>query len=164
MTIYDLEYKFIPVRTVEGERLTGKRAHLEYLKGAFDYNPTQEQVWVVCLDVWDVPICRRMITVGIVDQCIFHMRELFAPALAPEVNASKIIMAHNHPSGNTTPSDADYKATEAVKKAGMALGVPCVEHLVIGDPKQCPKGLGHYSFADSGYLKDDFEPQQLILK
>jgi DNA repair protein RadC len=164
MRVYDLEYKFTLTSEFKAESLDKTRTYLEYLREGFDTLPTQEQVWVLCLDVQHNPICRRQICIGIVDTCIFHMRELFAPALAPNVNASKIVMAHNHPSGNTLPSDADYKATENVKKAGMALGVPCIEHLILGDPKQCPKGLGHYSFADAGYLKDDFEPEQLTLK
>lgn len=164
MRIYDIEYTFKLASEFRATGLDTTRMYLEYLKTGFDSLPTQEQMWVMCLDRHDLPICRRQITIGIVDTVIFHMRELFAPALAPNVNACSIVMAHNHPSGNTTPSDADYKATEAVKKAGIALGVPCVEHLIIGDPKQCPKGLGYYSFASAGYLTDDFEPETLILK
>ena len=164
MRVYDLEYKFTLASTLESGGLSDIRSRIAYLQEGFSTLPTQEQVWVLCLDVHGNPICRRQITVGIVDTVIFHMRELFAPALAPNVNASKIVMAHNHPSGNTTPSDADYKSTEAVKKAGMALGVPCVEHLILGDPKQCPKGLGYFSFANNGYLTDDYEPEQLVLR
>ena len=164
MRIYDLKYSFELREEFCADGLDSTRCRLEYLRTGFDELPTQEQIWVMCLDRHDKPICRRQITVGIVDTVIFHMRELFAPALAPNVNACSIVMAHNHPSGYTTPSDADYKSTEMVKKAGMALGVPCVEHLILGDPKQCPKGLGYYSFAANGYLTDDFEPEQLILR
>jgi DNA repair protein RadC len=164
MKVYNLEYKFSVVEEVEGEALTSTRGYLNYLRSAFDDLPMQEQVWVLCLNVHHVPVCRRRITIGVVDCVQFHMRELYAPALSPNVNASYIVVAHNHPSGSTVPSDADYKATEAFKKAGQAIGVPCIEHLVIGDPKSCPKGLGYFSFATNGYLKDDFKPEVLTLK
>ena len=164
MKVYDLEYSFTCVEEVEGESLSSPRSYLEYLRSAFDKLPMQEQLWVLCLNVHRVPVCRRRITIGVVDSVQFHMRELYAPALAPNVNASYIVVAHNHPSGSTVPSDADYKATEAIKKAGQAIGMPGIEHLVIGDPKQCPKGLGYFSFATNGYMKDDFEPEALILK
>ena len=164
MRIYDLEYNFTLKREFEESQLDTTRSRLEYLRCGFEELPNQEQMWVLCLDVHNKPICRRQITIGIVDMVVFHMRELFAPALAPDVAASTIVIAHNHPSGNTTPSDADYKSTERVKEAGMALGVPCIDHLILGDPKQCPKGLGYYSFAANGYLTNDYEPEELILK
>lgn len=163
-SVYDLEYNFKLVRQYEADGLDRAQEYREYLRDAFDQRPNQEQIWMACLDIHNKVVCRKQIAVGLVGLVVFGMQDLFAPALAPNVNASKIIMAHNHPSGDTTPSDADIKCTKRVKETGIALGVPCVEHLIFGDRFACPNGVGYYSFAEAGFLKDDFEPEELILR
>ena len=60
-------------------------------------------------------------------------------------NASSIILAHNHPSGNLKPSDADISLTKKMKEAGKLLEIPVVDHLII-----TPEGF--YSFADEGLI------------
>lgn len=62
-------------------------------------------------------------------------------------NACKIIMAHNHPSGSTVPSEPDKALTKAIAEAGRILGIPLLDHVIIGaaDVEQpCP----YYSFAE----------------
>lgn len=70
-------------------------------------------------------------------------------ALALKANASAIILAHNHPSGNLYPSDADDKITSKLYKAGKLLDIEVLDHLIITKD-------GYYSFAESGRLNASF--------
>lgn len=60
-------------------------------------------------------------------------------------NASSIILAHNHPSGNLTPSQADIDLTKKLKEAGKFLEIPVLDHLIVTSE-------GYYSFADEGLI------------
>lgn len=74
-------------------------------------------------------------------------KQVFAVAL--KANASAIILAHNHPSGNLYPSDADDKITNKLYKAGKLLDIEFLDHLIITKD-------GYYSFAESGRLGVSF--------
>lgn len=65
--------------------------------------------------------------------------------IALKSNANSIILLHNHPSGNTKPSDADIKLTKKIKNAGEMLDLPVLDHVIISSD-------GYYSFADDGVL------------
>jgi len=65
--------------------------------------------------------------------------------IAVEHEAAFIILAHNHPSGNLTPSSDDIKVTEKLIKAGRMMDLPVLDHLIIGGASYC-------SLADDGYL------------
>ena len=58
-------------------------------------------------------------------------REIFLAAL--ESRAVNILLVHNHPSGDPTPSDADIELTDNVREAGKQMGIPLLDHIVIGD-------------------------------
>ena len=66
-------------------------------------------------------------------------------AIALKTNASSIILAHNHPSGNLRPSDADQNLTKELSASGKILSLPLLDHLIITDE-------GYYSMADEGVL------------
>ena len=59
--------------------------------------------------------------------------------------ASSIVICHNHPSGNTKPSEADIKITKSIKEAGKIMEIPLLDHLIIVE-------TGYYSFADEGLI------------
>ena len=82
---------------------------------------------------------------GHLNACLMHPREVFKRALL--MNASGIFVAHNHPSGDVTPSRDDTMTTERLKEAGEVLGVPLLDHLIIGDSPE-----EYYSFAEAGIL------------
>lgn len=78
---------------------------------------------------------RRLISVenisqGTLDTILVHAREVFAPAIAKR--ASAIILAHNHPSGDPTPSEADIKATRELIRAGNLLHIEVLDHIILG--------------------------------
>lgn len=79
---------------------------------------------------------------GSLGASIVHPRELFKAAIL--ANAAAIICAHNHPSGDPTPSAEDRRITERLRRAAEVLGIPILDHIVIGDPS-------FYSFADNGW-------------
>ncbi len=60
-------------------------------------------------------------------------------------SAAKIVLIHNHPSGDPTPSRADIEITHRVSKAGEIVGIPLVDHIIIG-------GTAYYSFAEEGLI------------
>ena len=78
------------------------------------------------------------ITGTVVDQ-----RKVFKIAL--DNNATSIILGHNHPSGQLTPSEADIQLTKKMKEAGVVLDLPVLDHIIVGDGN-------YYSFADEGIM------------
>lgn len=73
----------------------------------------------------------HVVSVGTVDGTQVHPREVFKAAIL--ANASAIIIAHNHPSGNPSPSEADRECTKRIVDAGKLIGIQVVDHIVVGD-------------------------------
>jgi len=74
-------------------------------------------------------IHKELISIGTANASIVHPRDVFAPALLH--NATTIIVAHNHPSGDATPSAEDREVTQRLKEAGRLLGISALEHIII---------------------------------
>lgn len=87
---------------------------------------------VMCaLDTKQKPTCLQIAAVGVVNYCPVAMPEIFKAALLS--NAANIILAHNHPSGDCTPSKEDILLTERVMEAGRLLGVLLLDHIIFGE-------------------------------
>ena len=91
----------------------------------------KKQEYFVCLtlDGANRLITKRIITIGTLTSSLVHPREVFAEAITDR--AASIIIAHNHPSGNLQPSDADRAVTERLREAGELLGINLVDHIII---------------------------------
>ncbi len=91
----------------------------------------KKQEYFVCLtlDGANRLIAKRVITIGTLTASLVHPREVFADAITDR--AASIIVAHNHPSGNLEPSQADIDVTGRIKKAGELIGVSMVDHIVV---------------------------------
>ena len=111
---------------------------------------TVEKVWVLCLDRKNKLIRAEPITSGTASGSLVHPREVFRPAIRH--GASAIILAHNHPSGDPTPSSADLKVTKKILEASKAVDLSMLDHVIIGEPDACPQSQGFYSFSDGGLL------------
>lgn len=98
--------------------------HLAHLK--FE---EQEHFVVLTLNSGNQVMRTHEITTGLVNQTPAHAREVFARAI--EDRAVSIIVAHNHPSGNTSPSPDDISLTKSLIKAGKILGIPVIDHIII---------------------------------
>jgi DNA repair protein RadC len=73
----------------------------------------------------------EVLSIGTIDANIIHPREVFRPALAHA--AAAVILVHNHPSGITTPSEADRAVTTQIAEAGKILGIDLIDHVVVTD-------------------------------
>ena len=103
----------------------------------------QEHFVVLTLNGAHFTIRRHVVTVGIANRTIVHPREVFWPAIKD--NAVAIIVAHNHPSGQVEPSEEDRQVTVRLKEAGKVMGIPVLDHLIIGRDR-------YYSFLENGAL------------
>lgn len=103
----------------------------------------QENLWVILLDTRNRMIAVEKVYVGSLNASMVRVGELFRAAL--QRSAASIILAHNHPSGDPTPSPEDTSLTRAVVEAGKLLNVEVLDHLVIGHNafvSMKEKGLG----------------------
>ena len=106
---------------------------VESLGGYFDERLDQEEFLIAILDT--KLIVRRVvrITRGTLDASLVHPREVFRPAIAD--CASALLLIHNHPSGDCTPSRQDREVTARLKQAGELLGINVIDHVIVGDRK-----------------------------
>jgi DNA repair protein RadC len=94
-------------------------------------NKKKEHLMLFCLDVRGKLISApEVISVGILDCSLVHPREVFKSAIG--AHASKIMLAHNHPSGSSAPSDADIEVTQQIYGAGKIVGIELIDHIVLG--------------------------------
>jgi len=98
---------------------------------------------ILCLTTKNRVIAYHEVSRGQLDATIVHPREVFKAALL--ANAASIIVAHNHPSGDPTPSTDDYQLTRRLISAGEILGIRVIDHIVIGDGT-------HVSLRESGLI------------
>ena len=113
----------------------------------------QEQLRVVLLDTKHRVLVIRTVYQGSVNQAQVRIAELFKEAI--RANAPAIVLVHNHPSGDPTPSAADVSLTGEVAKAGELLGIDVLDHLVIGHGRHTSLrrlGLGFASPGANGKL------------
>jgi len=93
----------------------------------------EEHFYVLMLNTQNNIIGEQLISKGILDASIIHPREVFKPAI--KNSASKIILVHNHPSGDSNPSPEDLDITNKILKAGEELGIKVLDHVIIGNGK-----------------------------
>ena len=91
----------------------------------------RETLIVLCLDACLRPINYNIVAIGSFRQLQMPIANVFKVAILS--NAAFIILAHNHPSGDPEPSDEDIENTRRVKEIGEILGIPLLEHIVIGN-------------------------------
>ncbi|MBT4376820.1 DNA repair protein RadC [archaeon] len=94
-------------------------------------NLKKEYFKIILLDTKNKVIGIEQISVGILDASIIHPREIFKPAI--KNSASRIILIHNHPSGDPTPSIEDLDITRKLTEVGELIGIQVLDHVIIGD-------------------------------
>lgn len=105
----------------------------------------QEEFHVLLLNTQHAVLREVVITRGTLDGSLVHPREVFRTAIAE--SAAALILLHNHPSGDPTPSPEDRTVTQQLAEAGRIIGVPVVDHVVIGDAR-------YTSFVEAGLLSE----------
>jgi DNA repair protein RadC len=101
------------------------------LRPYFEDKRNQEEFVLVTLDTKYRPIRIVRITRGTLDASLVHPREVFRPAILDA--AAAVLLVHNHPSGDPTPSKEDIAVTDRLTEAGNIIGVRVLDHLVIGE-------------------------------
>jgi DNA repair protein RadC len=121
--------KLMQGKVLQQPTLASWTALMDYCRASMAYE-TNEQFRILFLDRKNVLIADEVQQSGTIDHTPVYPREVIKRAL--ELGASAIIMVHNHPSGDPTPSKADIDMTKQVKDAGEKLGVILHDHIVIG--------------------------------
>lgn len=103
----------------------------------------QEELWVAALDMKNRMLMKAQVSKGTLSGSLVHPREVFHVAIRNM--AASIILLHNHPSGDPAPSPEDRKVTLQIAEAGTLMGIPLLDHIIIGNGK-------YYSFKDAGAL------------
>ncbi len=112
--------------------------------------PDREQFCVLMLNAKNVIIGMNIVSIGGLSSAQVHPREVLKPAIL--ANAAALILAHNHPSGDLTPSISDKAVTRKIVHASDIIGITVHEHLIIS-----MEGDGYFSFAEHGYIKEAYE-------
>lgn len=103
----------------------------------------KEQFVVVLLNSKNKVIGTEVVSEGSLSSSIVHPREVYGPAILH--HAAAIMVAHNHPSGDPKPSTEDKEATRLLSRSGKVLGIPMIDHVIIGDGN-------YYSFLENEAL------------
>lgn len=99
------------------------------------HEQSEEYLYMICLNTKNKIIGVFELSHGNVNSSIFSVREMFQKALL--ANAVNIIVMHNHPSGDPTPSREDILVTERAKEAGKLIGIDILDHIIVGDGRYC---------------------------
>ena len=116
----------------------------DVLSLAYDLREKKKE-YLVCLylNARNVLLKKEIVSIGLLDKTLLHPREIFHPAT--ELNAASVILIHNHPSGDFSPSEKDIQVVEKISQAGEIMGIPVIDFIIISEK-------GHYSFFEK--LKD----------
>ena len=127
-------YRLMMVRDgsvrIRKAKLTAPEVAADLLK-SYLKDLDREHFVVVALDTRMKPLGIHTVSIGSVDAAIVHPREVFKFAILS--NATTILLGHNHPSGDRTPSEDDISLTKRLVEAGKVLGIDITDHLVIGN-------------------------------
>jgi DNA repair protein RadC len=123
--------------------------HRDIIKSDIRFTPEVETFHVLVLSCRRHVLGHYLVSTGTQDTILVHAREVFRAAII--ASASAIILLHNHPSGDPTPSEADIKVTRDLVRAGQLLKIEVLDHVIVGEPTiERPK---HYvSLRELGYF------------
>jgi len=106
------------------------------------FNPDCECFVVLLLNVRRRIKGHHLVSIGTMDTVLIHAREVFSVAIA--MKAAFIVLIHNHPSGDPSPSEADTKVTRDLIRAGQLLKIEVTDHIIMGNPNfSSLRGLGY---------------------
>ncbi len=107
------------------------------------FNPECECFVVLMLNTRRRVKGHQLVSIGTLDTILVHAREVFRGALIAA--AAAVVVMHNHPSGEPSPSDADIKVTRDLIRAGQLLKVEVLDHVIVGNPSHCSlRELGYF--------------------
>jgi DNA repair protein RadC len=107
------------------------------------FNPVCECFVILMLNTRRRVKGHQLLTIGTMDTLIVHPREVFRAAVI--ANAAAVVLMHNHPSGEPSPSEADIRVTRDLTRAGQLMKIEVLDHVIMGNP-------GHSSLRELGYI------------
>lgn len=113
------------------------------LKKESQIDRDKEHFWVLGLTTRNSTLYVDLVSLGTLNASLVHPRELFRLAISRAVNA--VILGHNHPSGDTTPSEDDSTLSRRLVDAGRILGIEVLDHVIVAGDK-------HFSFKEKGLM------------
>lgn len=125
-----------------------KLSNVELVHNAFKkyfINLKQEKFLAIYLDNKKCLISYKILSIGTIDHTIVHPRDVFNEAI--KVSASSIILMHNHPSSDITPSKEDIKTTNKLVETGLIMNIPIIDHIITN-------GKEYYSFYDNHFTNN----------
>jgi DNA repair protein RadC/antirestriction protein ArdC len=141
-------YRMSSALTRQNPILSSPQAAAGYMHSVMEKVHDKESMVVAFLNTKNRVIDYEQVSMGTINSSLIHPREIFRNAILNK--AVSVLLCHNHPSGELTPSAEDLAATKALKEAGEMLGIPVVDHIII-------TGLNHqevYSFRAQGVLEN----------
>ena len=135
------------IKPSERIKIEDSKKVYEVLKTVYDYNKIEhkESFYAMYLNRANKILAVILISEGGTSACLVDVKLIFQAAL--KLNASGIILSHNHPSGQLQPSNADIQITNKVKEAAKLLEMQVIEHIIV-----TPEDDKYYSFADNGQI------------
>jgi len=115
----------------------------EFFKEYYKHHDREECI-AIMLDAKNQPLALHTVSIGSIDQAICIPRDVFKAAIL--ANAVSVIMVHNHPSGDPTPSKEDGIWSQRMAQAGEILGIPVLDVVIIGDER-------HVSLREKGQIR-----------
>lgn len=113
-------------------------------------NDRQEHFVVLCLDNKNFLLRDEVAHKGTTDMSLAEPKDVFRAAI--QAGATSVILAHNHPSGDPTPSPEDVQVTRRMVQAGQLVGITVLDHIILGKPGKGGSEQGFYSFRRGGLI------------
>lgn len=110
------------------QRITGPADAARVFMAAIKW-PEQEQLMAIHLNIRNRVLATQIVTVGLSNTSLAHPREVFKDAIRK--NAASVIVGHNHPSGDPTPSQDDVNLTQQLVEAGKLVEIPLLDHIIV---------------------------------
>lgn len=115
----------------------------EVITAAPWFIPDRETCVVLILNTRLAVTGHSLVSVGTLNETVVHPRDVFRAAVA--MNAYSVVVMHNHPSGDPSPSEADHRITRQLVEAGRTLRIQLTDHIIIGEGKE-------FSFREAGVV------------
>lgn len=132
MAIAELSKRFKSFKSGEEYKITGPKSVAEYVMEDMKCLK-KEYLRLIMLNTKNIVISVKDISMGSLNSSIVHPREVFLEAI--KNSSASVILCHNHPSGDPTPSKEDINITNRLKECGKIIGIEVLDHIIIGNGK-----------------------------
>lgn len=128
--------EIVSIKMVRESSVLYKNRRITCSRDAFEFgrkfleDADREHLIVCCLDIKCQPTTVNVVSIGSLNASIIHPREVYKVSILS--NAASILIFHNHPSGDPTPSNEDISITNRLKECGELLGIELTDHIIIG--------------------------------